>query len=196
MADTTSAASTRRDEDDSNRKEASDKPLSNSVASTPKDDDDSNLKEASDKPLSNSKNTNPTITDTVFIGNLPRQYATEAVVEKLLQPHGRVQRVSVQQRTTGKNTSCFAFGQFANTASAAAAMAALHGRKLGGRPLVVRPAHENSGKLSAAAALGGGAVQPAASGSSSQQRRKLESRIQAIRRKLDEKQQEEGCSKP
>ena len=79
--------------------------------------------------------------DTLYIGNLPLQYATEVIVEKLLQRYGRVERVSIVRPN---DRSAYAFGQFASAEQAAVARQALHGRKLGGRILQVRPAEARS----------------------------------------------------
>ena len=133
------------------------------------------------------KNTITTSTsDTVYIGNLPLKYATEAVIEKLLQPHGRVQRVSVQRRhtTTSQKSQqhAFAFGQLQSPAQATTAIRALDGRKLGGQRLRVRPAHENSKPTTT---LSGSTTAMAKRPASlHQQKRQLESRIQAIQQQL------------
>lgn len=79
--------------------------------------------------------------DTLYIGNLPLQYATEVIVEKLLQRYGRVERVSIVRPN---DRSAYAFGQFTSSEQAKVARQALHGRKLGGRILQVRPAEARS----------------------------------------------------
>ena len=125
-------------------------------------------------------------TNTVYIGNLPNQYATEAVIEKLLQPHGRVERVSLHQ----KNNRPFAFGQFSNIAQARKAMQALHGRKLAGRPLVVRPANSHSRTPAGLASCASQQQQQQTCPPRHQQKRQLESRIEAIKQQLKKKQQQ------
>lgn len=125
-----------------------------------------------------------TLTDTVYIGNLPLQYATEAVVEKLLARHGRVQRISVITSTAANNNNKrpFAFGQLSSCTQAAAAIKALHGRKLGGRFLVVRPAHDNKKVFGGQSSKTSQQDRPP-----QQQQRQLESRIEAIKQQLKKK---------
>ena len=146
-------------------------------------------------------NSSSVMTDTVYIGNIPLQYATEVVVEKLLQPHGPLRRVSVQHRQKPSTstaihtaqqqpsralTHAFAFGQLESPIQAAAAIKALDGRKLGGQRLVVRPANSNRGEDGGRPTA---SFSKTASSSSqgrgvSQQKRQLDSRIAAIRLKL------------
>jgi RNA recognition motif-containing protein len=79
--------------------------------------------------------------DTIYIGNLPLQYATEVIIEKILQKYGRVERVSIVRPN---DRTAYAFGQFATAEQAQGARQALYGRKLGGRILQVRPARSSS----------------------------------------------------
>lgn len=154
---------------------------------------------------------------TIYIGNLSQQYANETILEKLLQKYGRIQRISVHHRDTigstgggrgrgtaavagggrgnGPRITCFAFAQFASSHQAMAAIESLHGRKLAGRPLVVRPANDSSKRESSSSvSMGSLGVSNGNQNDSinndnkplnpTLQRSRIESRIQAIQDKL------------
>jgi RNA recognition motif-containing protein len=113
--------------------------------------------------------------DTIYIGNLPPQYATEVIIEKLLQRYGRVERVSIVRPN---DRTAYAFGQFATAEQATVARQALHGRKLGGRTLQVRPAEARSSQTATANHL---------TSTETATQRQLDHRIRAIQEKLHQK---------
>lgn len=122
-----------------------------------------------------------TTNDTLYIGNLPLPYATEVIVEKLLQRYGRVERVSIVRPN---DRSAYAFGQFATCEQAKVARQALHGRKLGGRVLQVRPADARTSNTTTTTT-----TQNIASAGMTQ--RQLDHRIRAIQEKLHSKQSQQ-----
>jgi RNA recognition motif-containing protein len=96
----------------------------------------------------------------LYVGNLPFS-ATEDELRELFGRHGNVQSVSVvTDRETGRARG-FAFVQFEDASGAEAAMRALDGYDLGGRPLRVNEAQERgrapSGGFGGGARPGGGA---------------------------------------
>jgi RNA recognition motif-containing protein len=157
--------------------------------------------DSSSAPHKNENITTST-SDTIYIGNLPLQYASEAVIEKLVQPYGRVQRVSVQQRykegallqgqkhKQQQRSIAFAFGQMQSPEQATAAIRGLDGRKLAGQRLVVRAAHQSSSTTSMAA-VAAASIGTSSSATVQQQKRQVESRIQAIQQKLKRQQQQQ-----
>jgi RNA recognition motif-containing protein len=77
---------------------------------------------------------------TIYVGNLPFS-ATEQDVRTLFEAHGTVQSVSlVNDRETGRPCG-FAFVEMTDEA-AAAAIVAVNGSPLQGRPLRVNPAQQ------------------------------------------------------
>jgi cold-inducible RNA-binding protein len=83
----------------------------------------------------------------IYVGNLSFE-AAEADVRPLFEAHGQVATVSIiEDKFTGRPRG-FAFVEMANDAEAQAAIAALNGKDLKGRPLTVneaRPRTENRG---------------------------------------------------
>jgi len=118
---------------------------------------------------------------TVYIGNLPNQYCAESVVEKIMSKYGDILRCSIVKN--------YCFCEFASAQAAAAAIQGVHGRKLGGQRLTVRPAHrQHDNKRS---------TPPSSSSSPAnhnpkRQKQQIESKIQAIKRQLAAKQQSTG----
>ncbi|TAH39524.1 MAG: RNA-binding protein [Planctomycetota bacterium] len=75
----------------------------------------------------------------IYVGNLPFT-ATEAEVRDLFAQHGQVTSVSlISDRETGRPRG-FAFVEMAMDAEGKAAITALNGFNMGGRPLVVNEA--------------------------------------------------------
>ena len=96
----------------------------------------------------------------LYVGNLPFS-TTEDELRELFGRHGNVQSVSVvTDRETGRARG-FAFVQFEDSSGAEAAMRALDGYDLGGRPLRVNEAQERGrapgGGFGGGARPGGGA---------------------------------------
>jgi RNA recognition motif-containing protein len=111
------------------------------------------------------------VSNTIYIGNLTPQYATEVIIEKILQKYGRVERVSVVRPN---DRTAYAFGQYATAEQAQGARQALHGRKLGGRILQVRPARSSS-------------TTTTTNSTETETPRQLDHRIRAIQEKLHQK---------
>ncbi len=77
----------------------------------------------------------------LYVGNLPFS-ATEAELREMFEKHGAIVSVSViSDRETGRSRG-FAFVEFEDASSAAAARQALDGADLAGRPLRVNEAHD------------------------------------------------------
>jgi len=75
----------------------------------------------------------------LFVGNIPFN-TTEASLRELFAQYGEIQQVRVMtDRDTGKPRG-FAFVEMANDDDALKAIAALHGKALGGRTLTVNEA--------------------------------------------------------
>jgi RNA recognition motif-containing protein len=75
----------------------------------------------------------------IFVGNMSFQ-TTEDDLRELFQPYGEITRVSIPtDRDTGRVRG-FAFVDMADSSQAAAAIAALNGREVGGRQLRVNEA--------------------------------------------------------
>ncbi|HLO42475.1 MAG TPA: RNA-binding protein, partial [Phycisphaerales bacterium] len=75
----------------------------------------------------------------IYVGNLPYS-TTEADLESLFRQHGEVSRASViMDRETGRSKG-FGFVEMTNDAEGDAAIAALNGFNMGGRPLKVNEA--------------------------------------------------------
>lgn len=127
-------------------------------------------------------------TPKVFIGGLHRN-VTETHVEKLMMPYGSIVRVNLVLQPGSATSKGFAFCQYETIEQAAAAVAALDGRALLGRRLLVRPAYEKERPTTIGMATGG--TNKAASSSvtsKEKERRNLETKIQSIKRKLQDKQ--------
>ncbi|MGH9720156.1 MAG: RNA recognition motif domain-containing protein [Bryobacteraceae bacterium] len=95
----------------------------------------------------------------IFVGNLSYQ-TTEAELEAAFAAFGKVERVSlVRDRDSGQPRG-FAFVEMTNSAEAQAAMTALNGRDLNGRPLNVNEARPRAQRAGGGAGGGGGRRQP------------------------------------
>ena len=75
----------------------------------------------------------------LYVGNLPYGM-TDSDVQRLFEPHGTVQSAQViMDRDTGRSKG-FGFVEMATEAEAQAAIAALNGQDVNGRPLTVNEA--------------------------------------------------------
>jgi RNA recognition motif-containing protein len=137
--------------------------------------------------LSNLVQSAPTLTTTpyssttVYMSGMPIRYCTESVIEKIMSPYGKIIRCTVHTQPSNK---LFAFCDFAEPKQARDAIRAVHGRLLGGQPLVVRPAFkENTTKTAVthASAVKSSAIHDS---NPKRQRQQLDSKIDAIKRKL------------
>jgi RNA recognition motif-containing protein len=122
-------------------------------------------------------------TPKVFIGGLHRN-VTETHVEKLMMPYGSIVRVNLVLQPGSTTSKGFAFCEYQTIEQAAAAVAALDGRALLGRRLQVRPAYEKERPTSIGMANGG----TKKGVSKEKEQRNLETKIQALKRKIQEKQ--------
>jgi len=182
-----------RDEEDATAKQGDDNP-----AVKPKNETTVvSTNTAADPQLRAAKKETPSVTstiltdnrtDTVYIGGLPHHYCTEPVIQKIFAPHGTIARINViTPRSGDSHNKCFAFCQFATVEQASKAIAAVNGRLLGGRKLVVRPAHQNK-QQAALTSLLLSSTSTAASTSPRRQQQQLDSRIEAIQKKLRQKE--------
>jgi hypothetical protein len=81
----------------------------------------------------------PTVGKKLYVGNLPYGM-TDSDVQRLFEPHGTVQSAQViMDRDTGRSKG-FGFVEMATEAEAQAAIAALNGQDVNGRPLTVNEA--------------------------------------------------------
>ena len=72
----------------------------------------------------------------LFVGNIPHS-TTEAELRALFEPHGAIEQVSiVTDRDTGRSRG-FAFVEMTDSGEAEKAIAALNGKELGGRALIL-----------------------------------------------------------
>jgi RNA recognition motif-containing protein len=150
------------------------------------------------------------ISSTLFVGNLPPQLA-EVHLQKLFQAYGEVKRVhlvSNSYNAPGNNNSNaksqqqhhaqprggpnkgFGFVELDSVEAATLAMHKIHGKMLLGRPLVVRPAHNNTN--SSADMGGAGGINAAVTASSNphavkREAASVEAKIAAVKRALQEK---------
>jgi RNA recognition motif-containing protein len=119
-------------------------------------------------------------TCTIYIGGLHPRVA-QVHLEKLLQPYGTIRRLQLcvpkHQTASSSSNHHYAFCEYASIEQAQVAMNTLHGRTLLGKTLTVQPAKERSSQ-------GGLLKRPATTSEKA-----IESRIQAVKRKLLEKQQ-------
>jgi RNA recognition motif-containing protein len=92
----------------------------------------------------------------LYVGNLPFS-ATESELRRLFEPHGEIASVNIiTDRETGRARG-FAFVEMEDPGSADAAMRALDGRDMGGRPLRVNEAQDKrSGGGGGGGGFGGG----------------------------------------
>lgn len=84
----------------------------------------------------------------IFVGNLPFS-ATEAQLTELFSKHGEVTSAEIVKDRYTERSRGFGFVQMATAEAAAAAIAALNGYQLDGRPLTVNVAKartERSGR--------------------------------------------------
>jgi RNA recognition motif-containing protein len=126
-------------------------------------------------------------TPKVFIGGLHRN-VTETHVEKLMMPYGSIVKVNLVLQPGSSTSKGFAFCQYETLEQAASAVSALDGRALLGRRLLVRPAFEQQRPTAPGigmAAGGGGTNKANSTGvSREKEQRNLETKIQAIKRKI------------
>lgn len=116
---------------------------------------------------------------TVFIGGLhPR--IVEAHLEKMCLPYGSIQRLHLCNRKG------YAFCQYATPEQAEAAMQALDGRGLLGRRLMVKPAHSENKSGAPGLPWQTASNAPANSGNPDKEKQRIEARIQAVKRKLQD----------
>jgi RNA recognition motif-containing protein len=81
----------------------------------------------------------------IFVGNVIFT-ATEEDLVQLFEPYGQVTRVLIAtDRETGRARG-FAFVEMPNASDAQAAIAALHGTSLAGRPLTVNQARDREAR--------------------------------------------------
>ena len=122
----------------------------------------------------------------------------EAHIEKMCMPYGAIQRLHLCDRKG------YAFCQFASADQATAAMQALDGRGLLGRRLMVRPAHSDQQQQSQSqqtsggvggggggnthSSSGGGASSSNNKSNPNKEKERIEARIQAVKRKLQNAQ--------
>ena len=80
----------------------------------------------------------------IFVGNLAFS-ATDHDLRQLFEPYGAVDTVNIiTDRDTGRSRG-FGFVEMPNSTEAQAAIEALHGTALGGRPLTVNEARQREG---------------------------------------------------
>ena len=146
------------------------------AASAEKEVNSSNI---STSTATNNSNNNCT---TVYIGNLPNQYCTESVVEKIMSKYGSIQRCNIVRN--------FSFCEFETPGAAAAAIQAVNGRRLGGNRLAVRFAHrqqqqQQTDPNSSTTTMNNNSTY---SKNPKRQKQQIESKIQLIKRQLAAKQ--------
>src|SRR5438067_8363457 len=91
----------------------------------------------------------------IYVGNLPWAYSSSDV-EALFKQHGDVAAAEViMDRETGRSRG-FGFVQMANEGDMDAAINALNGFDVGGRPLVVNEARERTSRSGGGGGYGGG----------------------------------------
>lgn len=131
-------------------------------------------------------------TPKLFIGGLHRS-VTETHVEKLMMPYGTIVRVNLILQPGTGNSKGFAFCQYQRAEDAAAAVAALDGRTLLGKRILVKPAHEQQRSGVGGLHKGSSAPPsaPLSAASTEKERRNIESKIQAVKRKIQQAQQKE-----
>lgn len=98
---------------------------------------------------------NTNLAKRLYVGNLPFS-ATESELRELFESHGELESVRViTDRETGRSRG-FAFVEFQEQSAAEAAMSALDGRDMGGRPLRVNEANERERRPGGGGGGGGG----------------------------------------
>jgi RNA recognition motif-containing protein len=156
-------------------------------ASSQQPETQSDGKDVNKKEASSASSSHPEVqlqTPKVFIGGLHRN-VTETHVEKLMMPYGSIVRVNLVLQPGSAASKGFAFCEYATIEQAAAAVAALDGRALLGRRLQVRPAYEKDRPTTIGMASTGGTNKVV---SKEKEQRNLETKIQALKRKIQEKQ--------
>jgi RNA recognition motif-containing protein len=113
---------------------------------------------------------------TVYISGMPLKYCTDAVIETIMSPYGTITRCSVHH-TPPKP---YAFCDFAESQQAREAIRAVHGRRLGGQPLVVRRAYRDN----FANTTGFPVIPSGQQGNPKRPKQQLDAKIAAIQRKL------------
>jgi RNA recognition motif-containing protein len=163
--------------------ESSPKRLRREDPETQVDDNHKNIKAASSSASSTSYSEVQLQTPKVFIGGLHRN-VTETHVEKLMMPYGSIVRVNLVLQPGSSISKGFAFCEYETLEQAASAVAALDGRALLGRRLLVRPAYEQQRSTTPGIGMasGGGANKVV---SREKEQRNLETKIQAIKRKIE-----------
>jgi len=95
------------------------------------------------------------VTKKLYVGNLPFSM-TEELLRDLFEQHGQTQSVNViTDRETGRSRG-FGFVEFETQESAQAALEALDGKDIDGRPLRVNEAHERQSRGGGGGGGGGG----------------------------------------
>lgn len=120
----------------------------------------------------NNNNNNTMSNSTVYVGGLHPRVA-QVHLEKLMKPYGTAKRLCL----CSKMGRIFAFCEYENAEEAQAATKALHGRRLLGNTLTVRPAHQANNK----GILRNGTTD---SMDARQEQVSIESKILALKRKL------------
>lgn len=117
-------------------------------------------------------------TCTVYVGGIHSRMA-QVHLEKLMKPYGTTKRLHLCIKNNGRN---FAFCEYERVEDAMAAVHALHGRRLLGNTLAVRPAHQESkmGLLR----HNGGSHNSNKPMDLKQEQRAIDSKIEALKRKL------------
>ena len=131
---------------------------------------DTNKNQVANTPVST-----PYSPTTVYLTGMPIRYCTETVIEKMMSRYGKIARCTVHTQQSNK---IFAFCDFVEPSSATEAIRALNGRKLGGKYLLVRPAYKESSSVPSSVASNENLGNP------KRQRQQLDSKIDAIKRKL------------
>ena len=91
----------------------------------------------------------------IYVGNIPFE-TTDADLKQLFETHGTVSRVNmIMDRDTGRPRG-FAFVEMTNDAEGNAAIEALNGSELGGRPLTVNEARPRENRGGGGRGGGGG----------------------------------------
>ena len=91
----------------------------------------------------------------LYVGNLPHS-TTEAELRNVFEAHGAVEKVSlVTDRETGRSRG-FAFVEMTDAGEADKAIAALHGKELGGRALTINEAKPKTERPKGGQRFGGG----------------------------------------
>ncbi len=127
--------------------------------------------------LSTDTTTNtPYSSTTVYLSGMPMRYCTESVIEKMMIRYGKIVRCTVH---TPQSNKIFAFCEFVESSSSTEAIRALNGRKLGGQHLLVRPAFKETSPTTTSVV-----TSHEITSHPKRQRQQLDSKIEAIRRKL------------